>query len=129
VQGIRKFKGTVITSIRVEHSYFSPVDTQDLDNYEVEIYQLFPNTITLRSVDSTRPSVTISEGLSPRVLPPTGCDECVSFGADPRGTGPDTFCDVIYNLPSDKVTYIHASIVRAYPGQDIIRQRFLLNEQ
>ncbi len=129
VQGVRKFKGTVITSIRNQQWYFTPVDTQVLNNYEIEIYQRFPNTITLRSIDSTRPSITISEGLPPRFLPPAGCNECVSFGMDPRGSGSESFCDVTYNPDSDKVTYIHASIIRAYPGQDVIREEFGLTEQ
>ncbi len=130
LQGVRKYKGTVINSNKDMQGNYTTVDSQWLENYEIEIYQQYENTITLRSLDSTKPSLSTLYALSPWRDPPYGCNECVLFELTKEGNYGRTDFEVIYNLVSDKVTKVYVSFEKAYPGMpNVTREEFELTEQ
>lgn len=130
VQGVRKYKGTYVFSNKDIQGNYTTVDSQWLENYEIEIYQRYPNTITLRNIDSTGPSLSTLYALSPWRDPPYGCNECVLFDLTKEDNYGRTNFEVIYNLVSDKVTKVHVSFEKAYPTMpNVTREVFELTEQ
>lgn len=130
IQGIRLFNGNVVTSDKDMQGNYTVDDSQWLDNYEIEIYQQSENTITLRSLDSTRPSLSTLYGISPQNEPPLGCNECVHFARTIEGEYGKTEFKVTYNLLTDKVTGVYVSFEKAYPGSPgVTREVFELTEQ
>ncbi|MBW7913689.1 MAG: hypothetical protein H3C54_08355 [Taibaiella sp.] len=131
LQGVRKYKGTVINSNKDMQGNYTTVDSQWLENYEIEIYQQYENTITLRSLDSTKPSLSTLYALSPGEEPPFWCNSCVHFSFNREGGGyGKTDFGVTYNVVSDKVTKVHVSFEKAYPGMlNVTREVFELTEQ
>jgi hypothetical protein len=130
MQGIRMYKGYVVNSDKDIQGNYTTVDSQWLENYEIEIYQQYENTITLRSPDSTRPSLSTFYSLSPGNEPPFWCNNCVHFSLTKEGEYGRTNFGVTYNLLSDKVTKVYVSFERAYPTMpNVTRQVFELAEQ
>lgn len=127
MQGVRMYKGTYIASYADRQGNIT-IDTQWLDNYPVEIYQLYKNTIALRSLDSTGPSFSCTDSLLS--WPDTACNECVHFGLTKLEYYHGRSFDVTYNPATDKITRVYVSYDWATPGEPTMKgQVFELAEQ
>lgn len=127
MQGVRLYKGTLVT-INTDNQGNNTLDTQWLDNYRIQIHQLYENTITLRAIDGSVPSLTSSDALVPGA--DSTCKECVHFGWNQVDNYYGRTSDVTYNPNTDKVNRVHVSFTWASPGVRTMKSEvFELTEQ
>ncbi len=129
MQGIRMYKGMYITMDKNTLEGYHTVDTHWLDNYPVLIYPMEENTITMKSLDSTRPSFSSTEALQ-WLADPT-CNECVYFGMSSGNQYYGNNFGVTYNSLSDKVIKVKArfNIIYGSGTQRVTSKEFELTEQ
>lgn len=128
MQGVRMYKGMYITMDMNTLEGYHTVDTQWLDNYPVLIFPTEENTISMRSLDSTRPSFS-SYALVSGATPP--CWECIVFGMTMGNQHYSNMYSISYNTLSDKVIKIKAMSTTIYGSgtQRVTKEEFELTEQ